>query len=321
MHVCEPMPDVEETYHPGAVFELYSWQVPSPPTNTDQDTDTHDIYESRPVPTQLSERYNKSIAERVALPSTPPAVSIVLEMRLDSSICRVPHVWTARVQGSSSPAGATTTIHTTYPPQLVAKIFDPVFFNDDETMWDDPFILRDLAISSEVEAYRRLGPLQGTKVPRFYGYFAAAVPGQQGRTVYIILLEKVPGRDLGTIVPPDVAENVCIKHRDTIIDAAFRLFFNILAYGVKQEDMKSRNVILRPQKHGSSSVSRTRFCDTKECMLVLEVDCDNLDLVMVDFEVVEFEEPNGSYNEEAVQTKHIKDVEPSNLAGWLENTF
>jgi hypothetical protein len=309
------MPNLEETYYPGAVLDLYSWQLPAPPTNTDADL----IYdENPPVPTRLRKRYKKSIDERVVLPSTPPAVSIILEMRLDSSMNRVPHVWTARVRGSSSPAGATTTIHTTYPPQLVAKIFDPVFFDDDETEWDDPFILRDLAVSSEAEAYRRLGPLQGTKVPRFYGYFAAEVPGQRGRTVYIILLEKVPGRDLRAIVPPENAEKVCVKHRDAIIDAAFRLFFNILAYGVKQRDMQSRNIILRPQKHASSSASRTRFCDTKKC-IARKVDCDDLHLVMVDFEMVDFEEPNTS--EEAVQSMHIEHSKSLNIEGWLENAF
>ena len=65
----------------------------------------------------------------------------------------------------------------------MAKIYDPVFFDDDETKWVDPFALRDLTISCEVEAYGRLGPLQGAQVPRFYGYFAADVPAQQGRTV------------------------------------------------------------------------------------------------------------------------------------------
>src|SRR5216684_2075843 len=151
---CEPMPTLEETYHPGAALDLYAWEQPAPPTST------YRSYNNPPIPTQLSERYNKSIAERVALPSTPPAVSITLENRLDSSTRRVPHVWTARVQGSRLDAGVTTTTmtttHTTYPQQLVANIYDPVFFDDDETQWDDPFVLRDLAVSCEVEAYQRL---------------------------------------------------------------------------------------------------------------------------------------------------------------------
>ena len=292
------LPNLEETYHPGAALDLYAWQFPAPPTSTRR------AYDAPPTPTQLSERYNKSITERVALPSTPPTVSITLEKRLDSSMCRVPHVWTARVQGSSSPVGTTTTTttHTTYPPLLVAKIYDPVFFDDDETEWDDPFFLRDLAISCEVEAYRRLGPLQGTGVPRFYGFFAAALPGQHGRTVYIVLLEEVPGRDLRAVVPPEVAKDVCIKHKNAIIDAAFRVFFDVLACGVDQQDMQPRNVMLRPQKHVSLLVSGarfSRFCDTKECVLALEVDCDELDMVMVDFEVVGFKEPDTSFSERA----------------------
>lgn len=309
------MSNLEETYHPGAVLDLYACQLPAPPTSTRL------IYEVPPSPTQLSERYNKSIAERVALPSTPPAVSITLDKRCDSSMRRVPHVWTARVQGSSSHVGAraTTTTHTTYPPQLVAKIYDPVFFDDDETQWDDPFFVRDLSVSCEVEAYRRLEPLQGTKVPRFYGYFATALPAQHGRTVFIILLEKVPGRDLRAIVPPDVTEMVCANHKDAIIDAALRLFFDIVACGVNQQDMQSRNVILRPQNHVSLSVSGTRFCDTKECLLALEVDCDELHMVMVDFEMVDFEQPNTSFSERAVQRTHIEKVKSTYLERWLEN--
>ncbi len=170
-----------------------------------------------------------------------------------------------------------------------------------------------------MEAYQRLGPLQGTKVPRFYGYFTAAVPAQQGRTVYIILLEEVPGRDLRAIVPPDVTENVCAKHKGAIIDAALRLFIDVLACGVKQEDMQPRNVILRPQKHVSLSVSGTRFCGTKECLLALEVECDDLHLVMVDFEMVDFKEPDTSFREEAVQRTHVERAKSNYLERWLEN--
>ncbi len=203
------------------------------------------------------------------------------------------------------------------------RIYDPVFFDDDETQWNDPFVVRDFSVSSaEVEAYRRLGPLQGTEV-QYRGsavIFAAAIPAQHGRTVYIILLEEVPaGRDLRVVVPPDVTENVCAKHKDAIIDATLHLHFDILACGVDQQDMQSRNVILRPQKHVSLSVSGTRFCETKECLLALEVDCDDLHMAMVDFEMVEIQEPNTSFGEQAVQRTHIEKVKPMYLERWLEN--
>ena len=41
-------------------------------------------------------------------------------------------------------------------------------------------------------------------------------------------------------------------------------------------------------------------------MLALEVDCDELDMIMVDFEIVDFEEPNTNFNERDVQRKYIK---------------
>ncbi|KAJ3566406.1 hypothetical protein NP233_g7032 [Leucocoprinus birnbaumii] len=289
------MPTLEGTYYPGATLDLYAWQQPDPPISTEV---KYTFKDGPRIPTQLSERYKKSIAERVALPSTPPTVSITLERRMDSSMSRVPHVWTARVL-----AGATT-----YPSHLVAKIYDPVFSDDEEAGHDDPFHLRDLCISCEVESYRRLEPLYGTQVPRFYGYFAAMVPDQDSRTVFVLLLEEVPGRDIRTIVPPDDANKVCPKHKEAIIDAALRLFYDVRACGVSQVDMTPRNVILRPQKHGLLSMPEARFCDSEECPVALDVDCDDLDMVMVDFEVVDFKEPDPKFGEPAVQKECMEAI-------------
>ncbi|KAJ3574279.1 hypothetical protein NP233_g1879 [Leucocoprinus birnbaumii] len=147
------------------------------------------------------------------------------------------------------------------PSSPLVKIYDPVSFDDHETDCHDPFYLRDHSISCEVEAYRRLEPLYGTKVPRFYGHFAAMVPDQDSRTVFVLLLEEVPCRDLRAIGPPHDAEKVCPKHKEATVDAALRLFFDVLAYGVYQQDMVSMNIILRPPKHVSTS--RVRFCDTE----------------------------------------------------------
>jgi len=127
----------------------------------------------------------------------------------------------------------------------------------------------------------------------------------------------VPGRDLRAIVPRDVAENVCAEHKDAIIDTVLRLFFDILACGVIQRDMQPRNVILRPQKHVSQSESGTRFCDMTECPLALEVDCEELHMVMVDFEVLEFQEPKPSFSKRAVQREHIEKEKSSYLEAWL----
>jgi hypothetical protein len=243
-------------------------------------------------------------------------VSITLEKQLDSNIPRTAHVWTACVQGSSSHVGATTT---TYPPQLVAKIYDPVFVDDNKTKGDDPFFWRGGIVSDEVEAYRRLGPVQGTKVPRFYGHFVAALPAQDKRTVYILLLEEVPGRDMRAIVPPDVAGKVCAKHKGALVDAVIRLFYDIFAYGVDQHDMQSRKFILREQRHVSPSVSGTRFCDTTECPLALEVDCDELHMVMVDFRMVGFEDPEATIGMGLPPRATMERMKSIFLERWLEN--
>ena len=308
------IPTIEGTYYAGAALDLYAWRPPARPNGP---WSQHGQYEDTPPMTQHTDRYNKSIAERYVLPSTTPDVSIVLEKWLSLSMRRVPHVWTARVQSGSPNAGTTTGL-TTYPPLLIAKISDPVFFDDDEAQWSDPFVLRDLGVSYEVETYERLISLQGTKVPRFYGHFVAPLPSQDGRTVNVVLLELVPGTDLRTLVPDEVTEKLCLKHKDAIIDAALCLFFDVIARGVFQKDMQPRNVIVRPQQE---HVSGAQYCTTSECPLYFKVACSSLEMVMVDFELVEFKEPDESLSEQSTQRTHIERLKPTYLERWFENAM
>ena len=308
-------PTVEGTYHAGAAFDLHLWRPPARPNGPWSQHGRYDDGEDRM--TQHADRYKKSIAERSTLPSTPPDVSITLEERFSLSMCRVPHVWSARVQSGSPNAGTTTGL-TMYPPLLIAKIFDPVFFDDNEAMWFDPFALRDRCLSYEVETYERLMSLQGTKVPRFYGHYVAPHASQDGRTVNVILLEHIEGTDLRTLVPDEVTEKLCLKHKDALIDAALRLFFDVLARGVTQIDMQPRNVILRPQQE---QVPGKEYCTTSECPLYLKVACNGLDMAMVDFEQVEFKEPDESLSEESTQRRHIEREKPTYLERWFENAM
>lgn len=140
-------PTLEETYYTGSSILLYLWPPPALPGH---DHGVHPISE---------------IADRVAIPSTPPDLSITLEKRLCSSMSRVPHVWTAHVQHTSSLPGGPPS---PYPPLLVAKIFDPTFVDKEISDYTNTFVLRDKSVSCEVEAYRRLEPFQGTVMPRFY---------------------------------------------------------------------------------------------------------------------------------------------------------
>ncbi|KAF7785178.1 hypothetical protein Agabi119p4_1343 [Agaricus bisporus var. burnettii] len=278
---AERPPKLRKTYYQGLDLQLHaSHPPPTPASNAGLMKDSAIRY-VKPI-----ELYKQSIAERTVLPSTPPALTITLEKRLSTSTRRVPHVWTAHVRGKPSVNGETTrTTETEYPPLLVAKIFDPVFFDGEDADLFDAFLVRDISVSSEVKSYEKLKHLQGTVLAQFYGLFVATLPTQHNRPVYIILLEKVPGNDLYHILPPDVAEDVCPKHRDAILDNALNLLFDFCECGVNLQDMNPRNIILRPQKH---EVSEAQFCTTDNCPAAHKIDCNDLHLVMIDFESVEF---------------------------------
>jgi len=127
--------------------------------------------------TEIANRYKKSIAERIIPPPVrmfPSLLKTVLNLAL-------PQVWTAHVQNSPSLGTSTAT---TYPALLMANIFDPIFIDSaDAQDHADPFSLRDLSMSCEVNAYHRLESLQGTRVPRFCGHFITPLPSQHNRTV------------------------------------------------------------------------------------------------------------------------------------------
>ncbi|KIM58282.1 hypothetical protein SCLCIDRAFT_1218811, partial [Scleroderma citrinum Foug A] len=233
-------------------------------------------YKGVPPLTEVSDRYNTSITQRITLPPTPPNMSITLEQHLLCSTHCVPYIWSAHIQNSSSPARST---EATYPPQLVAKVFDPVFFDSYDAEYANPFILHNLSVSCEVEAYQRT--------------------------------------DLCILVPPNTTENVCHRHKDAIINATLHVSFDILACSVTQMDMQPWNVILRPQQ----LVSGMQYCATLECPLRLEIDCNDFNMVMVDFEGVDFQELDTSFSELSTQKVHVENVKSLYLEKWLENSM
>jgi len=302
------VPELGHTYHPGTILQLYRWPPPAMP----EDLVWCDYKDGAPPMTQIADRYTRSIEERISVPSTPPDLSIILENRLVSSMGRIPHVWSARVQGS---APTTRPGEAQYPPLLVVKLYDPTFYDDDEAEYADPFALRDLTVSREVAAYQCLEPLQGTGLPKFYGHFITPIATQQNRTIGAILLEYVEGTDLRLLVPGEEANAVCSLHKDAVVEAALRLFFEIYALGVHQTDMQPRNVILRSQKGESGKA----YCSTPECPLRLKADCKDLRMVMVDFEMANFIDPDPSLSQAAAMRKSIDGLKGAYLTQWLEN--
>ncbi len=298
MSTSKAVPSLESTYFSGALLQLYSHPPPDCPEN-DQGFYEEDAF----IMTRIADRLDASLARSVPIPPRTASLSIVLDKRLVCSTQRISHVWTAHVHNPSPNA--------TYPSTMVAKIYDPVYFGEAEFF--DPFTLLDLSVSQETQAYQRLQSVYGVKVPRFYGHFVAPLPSQHNRTINIILLEYIHGRDIRDLAPREKVAALCPTHKDTLIDAALRLYFDIYALGVEQKDMQPRNVILRPRrKHGP-------FCSTHGCPLRYEVDCKDMQMVMVDFEVAEFPDPDSQFSNAVTQVAHVDKVKPLYHKYWLAN--
>ncbi|KAK0440495.1 hypothetical protein EV421DRAFT_1815367 [Armillaria borealis] len=298
MSTSKSVPSLESTYFSGVSLQLYSHPPPDCPVN-----ERGSYAKGAVVMTQIADRLDASIARSVPVPPRPANVSIILDKRLLSSTQRIAHVWTAHVHNPSPNAP--------YPSIMVAKIYDPVYFGD--AQYYDPFSHLDLSVSRETQAYKRLQSFYGTKVPRFYGHFVAPLPSQHNRTVNVILLEYIHGRDIRDLAPREKAEALCSTHKDTLIDVALRLFFDIYALGIEQRDMQPRNVILRPKRKDGP------FCSTKGCPLRYEADCEDMQMVMVDFEVVGFREPDSQFSDPVTQATHVDNVKSLYHEYWLVN--
>ncbi|PBK98205.1 hypothetical protein ARMGADRAFT_1130031 [Armillaria gallica] len=145
------------------------------------------------------------------------------------------------------------------------------------------------------------------KVPRFYGHFVVPLPAQRDRTVNVILLEHIHGKDVRDLAPREKAGALCSTHKDALIDAALRLFYDIYALEVAQRDMQPRNVILRPRRKDGP------FCSTKGCPLHYEADAEDTQMVLVDFEVVEFPEPDSEFSNSVTQRTYVQSHPGINL--------
>ncbi|KAL8974698.1 MAG: hypothetical protein Q9197_001067 [Variospora fuerteventurae] len=146
---------------------------------------------------------------------------------------------------------------------------------DDPQLWDtardETFLYdycRDLH-SCEVEAYSRLQDLQGRSIPRFLADVTFdAFPMQQNNAFFQvrgILLELITGyslADLAKYAPQSSWQRIC--------DEAIHTINLISDHGVLNEDVKTRNVLIRTHDNNK---------DLEEC-----------EVVMIDFALCRFRE-------------------------------
>ncbi|PBK87305.1 hypothetical protein ARMGADRAFT_1016793 [Armillaria gallica] len=299
----EPLPDMtpedpKVIYVPGASYPLYTVQIPDFPEG-----DKWCRHNKQSLQRQRTDGvYTLCLADRIHLPLSP-SLTITLSQNLCGGIREhVTHVWTATSSNAT----------------VVAKFYDPLYFRDsyDNT---DPLRLAAWSAASEVRAYEELQSLQGTCIPRCLGLYATAFPQQEGRTVYVLLLEHITGKDLRHLCKEAderekiVADFLCEKHRDVIFSTIFRLAMDFIQLGVFQSDLAPRNIIVRPPAH------RGPFCSIERCPARHEIDADNVQAVMVDLERVVFNDPNDQSLIDRYRRVFMDTARRKYLSGWFRN--
>ncbi|KAK0236574.1 hypothetical protein EDD85DRAFT_937065 [Armillaria nabsnona] len=191
----------------------------------------------------------------------------------------VTHVWVAHTSSPILVENASTTV--------IAKFYDPLYLHDEyESV--DPLRLAARSVPNEVKAYEMLQSFQGICIPRCLGLYATVIPEQDGRTVYVLLLELVAGKDLRYLCEDVkreeiVADYLCERHCEAIFATLFRLMMDFMDLGVLQDDLAPRNVIIRPPARPGP------FCSHEHCPARFEIDTDDVGAVMVDFERIRIE--------------------------------
>ncbi|SJL03737.1 uncharacterized protein ARMOST_07094 [Armillaria ostoyae] len=289
-------------YFPGACHRLYTVEVPDFPEGDKWCQHNKDTLQRQ----KMNGLYSLCLADRIHLPPSP-SLTITLSQRLCGGIREhVTHVWTA------TPNDA--------PSTVVAKFYDPLYFRDeyDNT---DPLRLAAWSAANEVRAYEKLQSLQGACIPRCLGLYGTTLPEQGGRTVYVLLLEHVTGKDLRFLCEMSderekiVADYLCEKHCNAIFSTVFRLVMDFISLGVAHGDLAPRNLIIK------TPALRGPFCSTECCPARHEIDADDVQAVMVDFERVVFHDPKDQSLIDRYRKRFVNAVRKEYLCDWFRNMY
>ncbi|KAK7465296.1 hypothetical protein VKT23_005275 [Stygiomarasmius scandens] len=296
------VPSFEATYYSGTALQLFPYEAPSPPNDLECE-----LEDKGKALLDVRSRYRTSVGRRINL-TTTPELYITLDKSLQINHHRFAHVWSVQVRSNSA---------TPFPEIAVAKIFDPVYYDDDDLVWLDPFSRSDLSVWNEVNSYQRLAPMQGKYVPRFHGHFVASLgEAHEFRTVNVLLMEYIDGKDVAKMVPQCTEDTVCTEHLDALYTEVLRVHYAIWELGVQNHDMVPRNVILRVSDSRSRCTCQSHepFCSKEGCPFRSEICCnpDDISVVIIDFEMVEFERSRLS-----ISPARMKEMIQQRKGRWL----
>ncbi|RAL17458.1 uncharacterized protein BO97DRAFT_409887 [Aspergillus homomorphus CBS 101889] len=126
--------------------------------------------------------------------------------------------------------------------ELVANIYDPLYFGDDEGLLN-PFLCMDKYYTHEANAYKALGELHNCGIPKYYGSYSLdlLVDSTRKRTVRMILIEHVRGMTMADAEPEWFSQNARQHIMKTIVDLESRIYEK----DIWLVDLEPRNIIIR----------------------------------------------------------------------------
>ncbi|PYI25502.1 hypothetical protein BP00DRAFT_440714 [Aspergillus indologenus CBS 114.80] len=230
------LPKPPSPYNPGWRFQAQSYAPPDP-TPVVQKCCISSKNERR-------ERAQLSPVERclkrTPLPGNEGDDTISLEVTgtLQAGDGHNSQVLTVEVLDSTSPSLSRK------GTSLVAKIYDPLYFDDDDG-YLDPFRCMDKYYTHEANAYPALRELQGRGIPTYFGSYTLSLPvdDDRSRAVRMILIEYVPGVTMADAQPGDFSQG----DRQTIMKEIVDL------------ESRPRNVILRSPAASSDDDGDQQF--------------------------------------------------------------
>lgn len=136
------------------------------------------------------------------------------------------------------------------PEEYAAKIYDPLYYNFQHTMWEDE--PRDVTYAAdqdycrEVAAYLEMDDqLGGKEVPKYHGSWTFQMPldlpdGTTTRDVRMILMERIHGQSMVDVKPDPYPEAVRLDTVARVVEAKQY----VRHAGVVHNDFAQRNVML-----------------------------------------------------------------------------
>ncbi|KAJ7674049.1 hypothetical protein DFH06DRAFT_1173868 [Mycena polygramma] len=218
------LPDPSTQYRVSRKFLLYQHEAPTKPAGERKSMLFSDADRQREI---NGGRLDNCRLYTVQPLGPDPTLEDILEQPLTT---RYAQVWKVQCEGRT----------------MVARFYDPLFAGaSDRNLKFDVFKHIDRAVAMEVHAYKALQDLQGVLVPRFLGCFLTMVAAPDGiagkeRSVQVVLLEFVPGRDLHRYKAGD-DEPVCDMHKVAVLDAILLANYLFVLRGIQHADLAGRS--------------------------------------------------------------------------------